>query len=138
MKLKAIQFDRPPTFQGLPLRGDRSLECDSPHDLLRGFRLVVRGPSLFLVSPPGWRSGAGGAKLVDGMFQIGDDPRAPRVAFETPRANAHLMWTFEPGEEPAAMISDFAKKASYESEPFDKPKISDQNSLLAQIPAKEE
>lgn len=138
MKLKAIQFDKPPTFPGLPLRSGLVLECDNPHDILRGFRAVIRGGSVFLVSAPGWRNGTGGARFVDGAHMVGDDPRAPRQTFEIPRANVQLMWGHDPGEEPAASIADFMKKGFYESEPFDKPRQTEQNSLLAQIPAKEE
>lgn len=138
MKLKAIKFDKPPDFPGLPLRSGRLVECDNPPEVMYGFRCVVRGGSVFLISPPGWRNGTGGGRLVSGTWQVGDDPRAPRVAFETPRAEVQLMWGFESGEDPHREIAEFAKRGFYESDPFDKARPTEQNSLLAQIPVKEE
>jgi len=143
MKLKAIQFNTPPTFPPLPLRGGRIFECQEPHGTLRGFRCIIRGSSLFLVSPPGWKVGAHEAKLVDGSYVVGDDPKAARTAFEVPRAECEFSWTFEPGEDPVEALSNFAKAGRYESEPFDKPSAPDQDqgvqakSLLAQVPDEE-
>src|SRR6266542_2292937 len=141
MKLKAIQFNTPPTFRSLPLRGGMIIELQEPHDNLRGFRCLIRGSSLFLISPPGWRFGALSASFVDGAHRCGDDPKAPRVAFEVPRAECDLQWIFEPGEDEVAALNDYLKAGRYESEPFDKPRIPDQDqgmkSLLSQVPVEE-
>lgn len=47
--------------------------------------LSVRGPSVFLVSPAGWRPG----QVPEG---------AERTVFEIPRSHCHLQWSFAEGD----------------------------------------
>lgn len=54
-------------------------------DSLRDWTASVRGPSVFLCSPPGWRVGAAPS---------GTD----RVVFEIPRSQCDLVWEFAEGD----------------------------------------
>lgn len=62
------------------------IACDRPPGNLRGWRVCVRGPSVFLVSPPGWTHGDSLAtRKTDG----------PCRAFEVPRTSCTLIWEGE-------------------------------------------
>lgn len=51
-------------------------------DSFKGWTLSVRGPSVFFVSPAGWRPGAASSG-------------PERAVFEIPRSHCHLQWEFE-------------------------------------------
>jgi len=119
MKLKAITFEKAPMIPGLRAGDMITIKCDEPSDAMKGWRAMLRGPALFLVSPPGWapndRAGA---------------PGLPCRVHEIARSQCYLHW-----EGP----DNFDEKsiAKYTSEPFGRPAPIDTPeapSLLAQLP----
>ena len=64
---------------------------------------MLRGTSLFLVSPNGWQPG----RTVNQW-----NPKEPSLIFEVPRTNCFLHWSGEPEE-----VEEIAKK-HFTSRPF--------------------
>lgn len=92
MTLLSIQL--PP----LPLLGAPGhITCSSPPSTLRGFRVLVRGPAVFLVSPPGW---------LPGLNRTVMDPKGKCRTWEVPRVNCAMVWEGE----------DVAKLQTYDGE----------------------
>lgn len=82
MKLLSIS-----PFQSLPMPGlrHRGGAIVPGVDAYRDWIASVRGPSVFLISPPGW---------VPGSASTG----TARQVFEIPRSHCHLQWEFEAGD----------------------------------------
>ena len=106
MKLVSICFAQAPRIPGLRPSAFSSIECDNPHEQLKHWRVSLRGPAVFLISPPGWMTGRRSHEW---------DPKGARVIHEIPRANCYLQWS---GDEGAV---DMIVKGKYESEPFGGP-----------------
>lgn len=125
LKLTKITFGRIPAFAGLRAGELSSFELDNPPAALKDFRAILRGQSLFLVSPPGWNN-------TNQTQPKNRDPKGPVVIFECPRADAFLHWS---GDEDGVL--EVLKGVKYETMPFGwKPApVETDKPILAQIPA---
>jgi hypothetical protein len=124
MKLKKITFARVPALPGIRAGDLSSLDCDNP-GVLKDWRLVLRGPSVFLISPAGW-----GPSENRGTKR---DPKGPVTMYEIPRVDVFLQWAA--GDE--ADIEAVLKGGRYDSEPLGwKPTpVESDKPILSQIPA---
>ena len=60
-----------------------TVTCDNPNPKVKAWRVAVRGPAVFLVSPPGW---------VAGKALHEYDEKGPRRVIEVPRTECVLQW----------------------------------------------
>lgn len=118
-KLKAITFLHTPKIPGLRAGDLGTIDCAAPASTLRGWRALVRGPMLFLVSPPGW---APGRNARDAAIA----PSDPCSIHQVPLNQCFLHWEGSDG--------DVDKVAKYTSEPFGPPPEVPEPSLLSQLP----
>jgi len=89
-RLDAISFLRSPQGLGSLTR----IDVDRPAGNVVGWSASIRGPAVFLVSPPGWERGQQEAQRKhDG----------PRKVIEVPRAECHLEWSIGLDEEMSAI-----------------------------------
>jgi len=102
MRLIAIQLPSLPAGLGSP----GNVRVDDPPHVLRGWKVRVRGPAVFLVSPAGWK------KPGDVLVTL--DAKGPRRVFEVARGECCLQWEGD-GE-----VDGLTK---YDSEPMDRPKV---------------
>lgn len=80
MKLISIKIEANLPF-GLGSLGN--IVCDAPEHKLKGWKVDVRGPAVFLVSPPGWSP----------TPQPGERPTSgPVTVFEIPRIQCVMRW----------------------------------------------
>lgn len=123
MKLVSITFDRTPRLPGLRAGDLITLDCDNPPESLKDWRLMLRGQSVYFVSPPGWTT-----KRPRGQW----DKNGPTVMHEVPRATMFIRWALEGAELP----DDVMKLTKYESQPFGwKPVVvAADKPILGQIP----
>lgn len=107
LKLKSITFANTPKFPGLRQNDVVTIQClkDGP---LRGFRASVRGPAVFLISPPGWDRDQSPSRW---------DPKGPVTIYEVPRAECAFQWEGMPAD------IDTILKGKYESPPFGLPEF---------------
>lgn len=123
LKLKKVTFAETPKIPGLRPGAVNEVNVDEPHPSLRGWRFLIRGAAVFLISPPGWKVGSNAPH----------EPEAGATCtmFEIPRIKCFLHWD---GDD-----VDVEKVAKYTSDPFGgpwPPKTEDKPaSLLAQLPA---
>ena len=113
MKLLSIKLP------DLPILGSQShFYCDKPNAPLKGWSVHVRGPVVFLVSPPGWMPGEPSARF---------DPKGPR-RMVGPLRDCVLFW--EGGDVDAAQ--------KYDGEPMGMPVevLSDEEMERATAPRK--
>jgi hypothetical protein len=72
------------TVPSLPILGSLgNIVCADPNFKVRGFRVAIRGPAVFLVSPPGW---------VVGHPLASFDAKGPRRVIEVPRSECVLQF----------------------------------------------
>lgn len=90
MKLLSVQLPSLP-YLGSP----GHIVCDSPPVSLKGWRVLVRGPSLMLLSPHGWRPENKNAPHDR-------DAKAPCVAFAVARSQVVECWAWDVGEKVVA------------------------------------
>lgn len=123
LKLKTVTFDRAPKLPGIRAGDLSTLDCANP-GALEGWRIVLRGPAMFLVSPPGWTPNENRATKRD--------PKGPHVVHEIPRSDVYFQWTADAGED----VETVLKTGKWESEPLGfKPVAVDADKpILAQIP----
>lgn len=74
--------------------------------VLHGWRLLLRGPTVYLVSPPGFTSGGKPHEF---------DAKGPRMVQSIPRSEVLLTWSLEGEGDPVAVID---KLVNWDSEPF--------------------
>lgn len=122
MKLKEITFESTPRIPGMRAGDLQTISCDTPLDALRGWHLEIKGASVFLVSPPGYKKG----QPRNAETEVSGEC----VVVEVPRINCYLHWQ--------GHMKDMGKVANYVSEPFGyKPPEPDAapatGSLLAQL-----
>lgn len=101
-KLKAITFDKTPRIPGLRAGDMSTITCETPVGSLMGWYAVLRGPSLFLISPPGWHQNE--------EIRRSAKPDAPRQIHEIPRLDCYLHWS--------GSADDNLLDNNYQSEPF--------------------
>ncbi len=117
MKLKSITFNSTPKLPGLRPGDLTTLDCEQPVGVLRGWRALIRGASVFFVSPPGWTPNGNQGVVGDAC-----------VIHEVPRMNCYFQWS---GHEDG----DVEKVAKFTTPPFGPaPVVEAKASLLAQVP----
>jgi len=125
MKLNKITFARIPALPGIRAGDLSSLDLDNPAAPLRGWRLALRGPSVFLISPPGWTT-------ATQTTPQNRNPNGPVVVHQIPAAEVFFHW-----EGPAADIDALLKGglSKFESQPFGPPTpVASDKPILEQIP----
>jgi hypothetical protein len=124
LKLTKITFVQTPRIPGLRAGDVSELDCDNPAPTLKDWRIILKGASVFLVSPAGWRPQMERTRERN--------PNGPVTIHEIPRANACLHWSGD-----AADIESVLKGGvRYETEPlgFKPVPVADDKPILAQIP----
>lgn len=86
LKLDKVTFLSTPAIPGIRAGDLSTVTCDNPAGALVGWRIVLQGKAMFLVSPPGW------------TVQTATSPHArkkdgPVLIHEIPRDNVFLHWT---------------------------------------------
>jgi hypothetical protein len=124
MKLKQVTFDRVPKLPGIRPGDLTTLDCANP-GVLKDWRIILRGQSMYLVSPVGWTHNENRGTRRD--------PKGPVTMYEIPRADVFLQWDVADEAEIEAVL----KGGKYESEPLGfKPALVEADKpILAQIPA---
>lgn len=125
IKLAGLTFGETPRIAGLRSVDLITIDCDNPSPPMRDWRIIVRGPSIFLISPPGWTT-ATQTRPAD------RDPKGPVVVHEVPRASVFLQWQSD-DTDPNAVIQATSK---HETPPlgFKPAPIEPAKSILSQIP----
>ena len=85
------------------LGSTQRLEVDRPFGAAGGWTISVRGPAVFLVTPPGWQHG-----LAEQLRK----PSGPRTVYEVPRAGVHLDWEIGPDEDALNVLEKLARHDS--------------------------
>lgn len=91
MKLVSITFKQTPRLSGLRADATSSLDIDNVQGSLYGWRILVRGPMLYLVSPKGWTKQTATQPRLR-------DKNGPRVVHAIPTADAYLQWLVDDNE----------------------------------------
>lgn len=111
MKLNKITFGRIPALPGIRAGDLSTLELDNPAAPLRGWRIALRGQSVFLISPPGWSP-------RNQTTPATRDPKGPIVVHQIPAADVFFHWEGDPAEIDSMLKGNFSK---HESPPFGPP-----------------
>ncbi len=124
MKLVSITFESAPRIPGIRPGDMSTIKCAQPEGAMRGWRVAIRGASVFFISPAGWEQGK--------TFMQWDPKKAPTI-HEVPRASCFFQWDGFPDEIDALM-----KSGKHDSEPFgaafEKPVVEEApKSILAQL-----
>lgn len=124
MKIKSITFDRSPRIPGLRAGDLVTVECENPPEALKDWRVILRGPTLFLISPIGW---------CGKPRSQWDTKAGPVTVAEVPREHCCLQWTADN----EADIETVLKGGRFDAQPplGWKPAPPEEKSLLAQLPA---
>lgn len=85
------------------LGSTQRIEVDRPFGTVVGWTISVRGPAVFLVSPPGWKSDVSPALR---------NHAGPRTVFEIPRSDCHLEWSFSAEDDALAGLEKLARHDS--------------------------
>jgi hypothetical protein len=126
VKLTGFSFGTTPRLPGLRVSDITSVECDNPAAPLKDWKVVIRGQSVFFISPPGWNN----ATKTSPQDR---DPRGPVVVHQIQLKDVHLHWSSD--ESDPDVISKATSK--YDSMPLGwkpAPIVCDKP-ILAQIPA---
>lgn len=121
MKLVSITFAQAPRLPGVSTSAFSTIMCDKPNEGIRGWRVSIRGASVFFISPPGWKPGINVSQR---------DPAGPPTIIEVPRSNCYFTWHAEPqkDEKTGKMLDttmatlDAVSKGRFDSPPFEEPK----------------
>lgn len=125
MKLHKITFARIPALPGIRAGDLSTLDLDNPAAPLRGWRLALRGPSVFLISPPGWNPS-------NQTTPQSRNPNGPVIVHQIPAAEVFFHW-----EGSAADIDTMLKTGmnKFESQPFGPPTpVAPDKPILEQVP----
>lgn len=106
MKLISITFQNAPRIPGIRPGDMSTINCDRPDGAMRGWRVAIRGGTIFFISPYGW---------VNGQSFMQWDRTKPQVIHEVPRSECYLQWSGDVGEIESVL------KTKYDSEPFGEP-----------------
>jgi hypothetical protein len=88
-----------PELKPRGLATTREILLDQPTDATLGWTVHIRGPAVFLLSPPGWR-----ANVPRDLW----DPKGERQAFEFPRSACCERWS-------VSGVDDLDKVQKYDS-----------------------
>lgn len=124
LKLKAVTFDRAPRLPGIRAGDLSMLDCDNPGSLT-GWRIVLRGPAMFLISPPGWTSSENRATKRDS--------KGPMTVYEIPRSGVFFQWAVGSAED----MENVLKSGKWESEPLGPKPVAAPAEAATKIPASE-
>ncbi len=121
IKLVSITFENAPRVPGVRPGDMSTIQCENPNQTLVGWRAVIRGAMLFLVSPKGWKPGSKTHEW---------DASEPAVIHEIPRTHCFMHWEGE-----LADIDAVLAKGKFETPAFGPvtPVIAPGKSLLAQL-----
>lgn len=108
MKLVSITFASSPRLPGIRPGDMATITCDRPDGAMRGWRVSIRGASVFFISPAGFDR--------EKSPLAWDKSKLP-IVHEIPRANCYLQWS---GPSTSADFDSLAKN-KYDSEPFGQP-----------------
>lgn len=100
--IKLIAFQPPSLPSGLGSLGN--VVCDKPPNQVRGWRVLIRGPAVYLVSPHGWSAGKPFAHFVEAE---------PRQVFEVARADCKFQFAMS-GDD----LAEIDKLQRYDSDPM--------------------
>lgn len=107
MRLVSITWGTIPRLPGLRPSDTGRILCDNPASPLKDWRVFVRGPQIFFVSPPGWSADQSARSR---------DPLSPRTVFGPMAASdVYLEWQAETEVEVLALLDG---KMKFESPPF--------------------
>ncbi len=106
LRLTGITFKHAPNIPGLRPGDMIAIQTDNPPDSLKGWRALVRGSSLFLISPDGWSKDANARRNAK--------PGDPNVFCQVPMSLCFLHWSGVP--------ADVDSIAKFTSPPFEAPK----------------
>lgn len=122
LTLLSITFKNAPRAPGIRPGDMSSIDCDNPTGPLQGWKARVQGPSLFLISPPGWKTGKKPGEW---------DPKGPSQIIEVARGECYFTWS---GTE--ADLENITK-TKFETPPFGPPLVvkPPKGGLLAQLDA---
>ncbi len=105
IKLQSITFENAPKLPGLRPGEMTTLKLEEPNDNLVGWRAILRGSVLFLVSPAGYKIGGKASER---------DASGPCTIHEVPRSNCYFTWV--------GAVDDLAGMLKgFESPPFGRP-----------------
>ena len=90
MKLIEITFVSTPRIPSLRASDMQVISCYNPNQALLGWRVSIRGATVYLISPPGWRNGQHRADERD--------TNGPCIMHEIPRMNCFFQWSGSPKE----------------------------------------
>lgn len=107
VKLVSITFENAPRIPGVRAGDMTVVLCDTPATPLFGWRALLRGTSLFFVSPRGW---------LPGRHSHEWDETAPSVIHEVPRVHVFLQWSGD-----LADVDTILAKGKFETPPFGPP-----------------
>lgn len=91
MKLKSLTLKVTPKLPGISAGALTTIDIDNPAQPLRGWNVIVRGPSVMLVSPPGWTN-------ATATTPTQRDPKGPCVMFVIPMSDVYLQWLADEAE----------------------------------------
>lgn len=119
MKLIEIMFQNAPRLPGVPARDLTAIKIANPPGAMVGWRVALRGASVFFISPPGWKPSSGMPDTKECTIH------------EVPRLNCFLHWSGVPED-----ITNVAKyDATLGPEPETKLTTKEAaGGLLAQVP----
>lgn len=104
--LVTVTFTEAPRLPGVRAGDMSSIDCEKPHESLKHWRLAIRGASVFLISPPGWKQGKKWHEW---------DVNGRSVVHEFPRALCVFQWSGMPE------IVETIVKGKYDSPMFGGP-----------------
>ncbi len=107
LKLDSITFDHAPRIPGVRAGDMIQIICEQPTGPLVGWRVILRGNSVFFASPKGWRPGVQPHDFA---------PDGPQLMHEVPRAHVFMHWSGD-----AADIDAVITKGKFETPPFGQP-----------------
>lgn len=119
LKLTSVTFENAPRIPGVRPGDMTTITCENPSTPLVGWRAILRGAALFLVSPKGWKTGKPASEW---------DPEGPSMIHEIPRIHCFFHWEGEQADIDAAIT-----KGKFESPPFGPPAST---LLSASLPSK--
>lgn len=88
LKLQALTFGNVPRFPGLRASDLITIECDKPQEAMKDWRIIIRGATVFFVSPPGWTPGKTKREWKGDTVTV----------YEVPRADVNLQWGGSPDD----------------------------------------
>ena len=108
IKLVSITFTNTPRLPGLRAGDMSTIQCERPDGSMRGWRVAIRGASVFFISPAGF---------VPGVSPMAWDKNKTPIVHEIPRSSCYFQWAGPQG----SADFDAIVKNKYDSEPFGEP-----------------